>query len=335
MKRVLILQTGGTILMRQDPSDPDQVVTDPNATGWLLKEVPDLSSIADIRVRALFNLDSSNIGAHHWSHMAQTIRQEAEQTDGFVIVHGTDTMAYTASALSFALRGLRKPVILTGSQVPLAVRRSDARRNLINAVELATLDLPEVAVCFNDLAFRGNRCTKMSIGEFDAFASPNFPPLARIGLDIKLHPAEPLQDAIPQESTVHAAFDESVHVLKIHPAVQPELLSGLAASGIRALVVEAFGSGNFPIIGSHDMLPVFRACAEAGMHLVIASQAPYDAIHLSKYESGRQAESIGMISAGDMTVEAALTKSMYLLAHPEAFPDFRAAFLTPLCGERS
>lgn len=333
MKRVAIIQTGGTILMRPDPADPGQVVSDPNATAWLLREIPDLSGIAELRVRPLFNLDSSNIGAAHWTRIAEAVRQEAADADGIVVVHGTDTMAFTASALSFALRGLGKPVILTGSQVPLSVRRSDARRNLVNAVEVATLDLPEVAVCFNDLVFRGNRVTKMSIGEFDAFASPNHPPLARIGLDIKTtEGAGPATRPVP---VLPPVFDESVHILKIHPAIRPELLASLPGSGLKALVIEAFGSGNFPITGPHDLLPVFRACAESGMRLVIASQAPYDAIQLHKYESGRQAEALGMISAGDMTVEAALTKAMYLLAHPEAFPDFRSAFLTPLCGERT
>jgi L-asparaginase len=333
MKRVAIIQTGGTILMRPDPADPGQVVSDPNATAWLLREIPDLSGIAELRVRPLFNLDSSNIGAAHWTRIAEAVRQEAAEADGIVVVHGTDTMAFTASALSFALRGLGKPVILTGSQVPLSVRRSDARRNLVNAVEVATLDLPEVAVCFNDLVFRGNRVTKMSIGEFDAFASPNHPPLARIGLDIKT--AEGAGPGMRPVPVLPPVFDESVHILKIHPAIRPELLASLPGSGLKALVIEAFGSGNFPITGPHDLLPVFRACAEAGIRLVIASQAPYDAIQLHKYESGRQAEALGMISAGDMTVEAALTKAMYLLAHPEAFPDFRSAFLTPLCGERT
>jgi L-asparaginase len=333
MKRVAIIQTGGTILMRPDPADPGQVVSDPNATAWLLREIPDLSGIAELRVRPLFNLDSSNIGASHWTRIAEAVRHEAAEADGIVVVHGTDTMAFTASALSFALRGLGKPVILTGSQVPLSVRRSDARRNLVNAVEVATQDLPEVAVCFNDLVFRGNRVTKMSIGEFDAFASPNHPPLARIGLDIKI--TDGVTAAPPPGPSLAPVFDEAVHILKIHPAIRPDLLASLPGSGLKALIIEAFGSGNFPISGPHNLLPLFKACADAGMHLVIASQAPYDAIQLHKYESGRQAEALGMISAGDMTVEAALTKAMYLLAHPDDFPDFRSAFLTPLCGERS
>jgi len=130
-------------------------------------------------------------------------------------------------------------------------------------------------------------------------------------------------------------FSTSVHILKIHPAISPELLAPLASSGIQALIIEAFGSGNFPITGAHNLLPFFKACKDAGMHLIIASQAPYDAIQLSKYESGREAEALGMLSAGDMTLEAALTKTMYLLANADRFPDFRTAFLTPLCGERS
>ncbi len=338
MKRVLILQTGGTILMRPSKSDPSQVAPDPHASRWLLKEIPDLARIADIDQKPLFNLDSSNMSPSHWTQLAEAILAEKHHYDGFVVLHGTDTMAYTASALSFALAGLGKPVIFTGSQVPLANLRSDARRNLINAVEVATLDLPEVCICFNDAVFRGNRATKMSIGDFDAFGSPNLAPLAEIGIEIRMSHVEP-QDLVHGEPQDLAAllpkFSSSVHILKIHPAISPDILDTLPTSGIQALIIEAFGSGNFPIVGPHNMLPLFRRCRDAGMHLIIASQAPYDAIQLSKYESGREAEALGMLSAGDMTLEAALTKTMYLLANAIRFPDFRTAFLTPLCGERS
>lgn len=340
MKRVLILQTGGTILMRPSASDPEQIAPDPKASRWLLKEIPDLARIADIDQKPLFNLDSSNISPAHWTQLAEAILVEKDVYDGFVILHGTDTMAYTASALSFALAGLGKPVIFTGSQVPLANLRSDARRNLINAVEVATLDLPEVCICFNDAVFRGNRATKMSIGDFDAFGSPNFAPIAEIGIDIRMGKNVGAQNLAPVEPQDFAAlhnpkFSPSVHILKIHPAISPDFLEPLHTSGIQALIIEAFGSGNFPITGPHNLLPLFRRCRDAGMHLIIASQAPYDAIQLSKYESGREAEALGMLSAGDMTLEAALTKTMYLLANADRFPDFRAAFLTPLCGERS
>lgn len=341
MKRILILQTGGTILMRPSADSSGDVAPDPRASRWLLKEIPDLARIADIDQKALLNLDSSDISPSHWTLIAETILSEKDAYDGFVVLHGTDTMAYTASALSFALAGLGKPVIFTGSQVPLANLRSDARRNLINAVEVATMHLPEVAICFNDTVYRGNRATKMSIGDFDAFGSPNFPPLAQIGIDIRIGAAvgEEPQDLAAVEPQDLAAlpkpiFSTSVHILKIHPAISPDLLAPLATSGIRALILEAFGSGNFPITGAHNLLPFFQTCRDAGMHLIIASQAPYDAVHLSKYESGRAAAALGMISAGDMTLEAALTKTMYLLAHPDRFPDFPTAFLTPLCGER-
>jgi L-asparaginase len=336
MKRILILQTGGTILMRPSADSPGEVAPDPRASRWLLKEIPDLARIADIEQRALLNLDSSDISPSHWTLLAETLQAERDAYDGFVVLHGTDTMAYTASALSFALVGFGKPIIFTGSQVPLANLRSDARRNLINAVEVATLDLPEVGICFNDAVYRGNRSTKMSIGDFDAFGSPNFPPLAEIGIEIRVGGAVGVETqdfvSLPPAAPL---FSTSVHILKIHPAISPELLAPLASSGIQALILEAFGSGNFPITGAHNLLPFFQACRDAGMHLIIASQAPYDAVQLTKYESGRAAAALGMISAGDMTLEAALTKTMYLLAHPDRFPDFPTAFLTPLCGERS
>ncbi len=329
--------------MRPSTSDPSQIAPDPKANRWLLKEIPDLARIADIDQLPLFNLDSSNLSPEHWTLLAEAILTEKDHYDGFVVLHGTDTMAYTASALSFALAGLGKPVIFTGSQVPLANLRSDARRNLINAVEVATLELPEVGICFNDAVYRANRATKMSIGDFDAFGSPNFAPIAEIGIDIRMGTGtagEQAQDLAPVEPQDLVAlhnpkFSTSVHILKIHPAISPAFLEPLATSGIQALIIEAFGSGNFPIIGEHNLLPLFKRCREAGMHLIVASQAPYDAIQLHKYESGRAAETLGMLSAGDMTLEAALTKTMYLLAKQDRFPDFRTAFLTPLCGERS
>ena len=182
MKKIMLIQTGGTIAMAFDQAENDSI------HGWsdvISNEVPELKSIADIDMHHLFLEDSSNINHTHWSKLALLIKKYYGNYDGFIILHGTDTMAYTASALSFCLQNIQKPVILTGSQVPMAQLRSDARRNLVNAVEMATMDINEVAICFNDYLFRGNRSTKTSIGDFDAFTSPNYPPLAEIGISIE------------------------------------------------------------------------------------------------------------------------------------------------------
>lgn len=310
MKDILLIQTGGTIAMDTGNSQKPKL----DASKWsdlISHTLPDLSGIARVETKTLFLEDSSDINKTHWIKLAGYISQKYHQYDGFVILHGTDTMAYTASALSFAIQNIDKPVILTGSQVPMSSVRSDARRNLINSIEMATTGLPEVAICFNDFVYRGNRTTKISIGDFDAFASPNHPPLAEIGLHIEM-----LQQNIRQTSgqvQLASHFSEAVFLLKIYPSLDPTFLFNLPLDNTRALVVEAFGSGNFPIRGEQSLLPFFEQCLADGIILIITSQAAYDAVDLSNYESGRKALELGIIGAGDMTTEATLTKIMYLM----------------------
>ncbi|MFW6157501.1 MAG: asparaginase, partial [Balneolaceae bacterium] len=310
MKKILLIQTGGTIAMQSNNADDSPELDIDRWSALLHEEIPELSQIAKVEAARLFFEDSSDISPGHWSALIRYIGEQYKNFDGFVILHGTDTMAYTASALSFGLQQLGKPVILTGSQVPMSNLRSDARRNLVNALEMATLPLCEVAICFNDHLFRGNRSTKMSIGDFDAFASPNFPPLAEIGLNIELHHSRNCPD-LPLAA--YPAFDPGVFLLKIFPGLSPKLLERIDLSGVKALVIEAFGSGNFPVQGSHSLLPFFRHCLSDRKLLVITSQAPYDSVDLGKYASGRQAGELGAVGAGDMTTEAVLTKIMYLL----------------------
>lgn len=304
-----------------------------NSQKWtelMYQAIPELSEIADIKMERLFFEDSSDINKKHWAALAAFIRKNYEDYDGFVVLHGTDTMAYTASALSFSLQGLDKPIILTGSQVPMSNIRSDARRNLVNAVEMATMPLPEVAVCFNDFVYRGNRATKMSIGDFDAFASPNYPPLAEIGLNIEIRdhlhtPSDSLE--------VTTDFSDQVFLLKIYPNLNPDFLSQINFGENRALIIEAFGSGNFPIKGDQSLLPFFRKCIQNNMLLIITSQAAYDAVELSNYKSGRKALELGALSAKDMTTEATLTKIMYLLAKHDDNKTVAEQFNWNLVGE--
>ena len=304
-----------------------------NSQKWtelMYQAIPELSEIADIKMERLFFEDSSDINKKHWAALAAFIRKNYEDYDGFVVLHGTDTMAYTASALSFSLQGLDKPIILTGSQVPMSNIRSDARRNLVNAVEMATMPLPEVAVCFNDFVYRGNRATKMSIGDFDAFASPNYPPLAEIGLNIEIRdhlhtPSDSLE--------VTTDFSDQVFLLKIYPNLNPDFLSQINFGENRALIIEAFGSGNFPIKGDQSLLPFFRKCIQNNMLLIITSQAAYDAVVLSNYKSGRKALELGALSAKDMTTEATLTKIMYLLAKHDDNKTVAEQFNWNLVGE--
>jgi L-asparaginase len=331
MKRVLVIQTGGTIMMQSALRLSGSVSADAEkARGYLKKEVPELNDIAHIDVFELFYEDSSSLSPEHWAKLANTIITNRFDYDGFVVLHGTDTMAFTASALSYALIGLNKPVIITGSQVPLTTLRSDARRNLINAVEIATYQIPEVCICFNDNLFRGNRSTKMSIGDFDAFTSPNLQPLAKIGLNINF--ANHILPKVVNEN-FQPEFDENIFVVKLFPGLKPQFLKSLVQSGVKAILIEGFGSGNFPIKGDYNLIDFLSSCNGEGIILAMCSQAPYDAIDLTKYESGRMAIELGILSSGSMTLEASVVKLMHLLAGNYDLNMIKLLYQKNLAGE--
>lgn len=328
MKKILLIQTGGTIAMNAKGAG---VELDPGAWSKVLyEEIPELSDIAEITTFPLFFEDSSDLNASHWTRLAACIEQEYNNYDGFVILHGTDTMAYSASALSFGLKNLGKPVIFTGSQLPMSTIRSDARRNLVNAIELATMPFKEVGICFNDALYRGNRATKMSIGDFDAFGSPNFPPLADIGIRIETRVSEQFGEGALRNE---AKYSEEVFVLTTYPNLNPELLKGLDFGKMRAVIIRAFGSGNFAIKGAYSLLPFLDECRKNEIVVAIVSQADYDSVDLTHYTAGRAALKHGAISGNDMTLEAALTKLMFLLAHYDSKADIEELFQQSIVGE--
>lgn len=309
---------------------------DLNPDKWsdiLYKELPELSKIAEIDIQNVFFEDSSDVNRSHWKHLAEQIDTEYDSYDGFVILHGTDTMAYTASALSFALQNITKPVILTGSQVPMSNIRSDARRNLINSIEFATYDIHEVAICFNDHLFRGNRTTKMSIGDFDAFTSPNYPFLAEVGIEIIL--SDNFLNNHQRKRKTFLSFDDSVYVIKVHPNLNVNFLNNFDLTKAGAVILEAFGSGNIPIKGDYNLLPFVERCIGHHSHVIVTSQAAYDAVDLSHYASGNALKELGAISAGEMTMEATLTKTMHLLARNLTQSNFVDSFYTSIAGERN
>ncbi|MDH3285507.1 MAG: asparaginase [Acidobacteriota bacterium] len=329
MPRVLILHTGGTLGMR--PREPDRALAPDEIGATILEHVPELSRIATVETRVLFNIDSTDVGPTHWVELARAVGAGVDSFDGIVITHGTDAMAFTASALSYQLRNLPRPVILTGSQRPLADVRSDGRGNLVGAVDLATRDIPEVGIYFDGLLLRGNRATKARTFGFDAFTSPHFGPLAQIGTGLRLH-AEPLRHEGPFR--VDGGFDTRVGALRLIPGVGDSLLSSLAGSGLRGLVLDALGSGNAPVIDRSVALALSRLIEE-GSVVAVRSQAEQGTVDLDRYAGGRLLKEIGAISAADMTFEAAAVKLMYLLGTLSDPAQVENAFVTPLAGEMS
>jgi L-asparaginase len=304
--RLLILHTGGTLMMRGEsdaPLAPDVYTHD------LLAELPVLRKIADIEARILFNLDSSDIQPHHWCKLAAAVHDALPRYDGVVIIHGTDTMAYTASALAFLLPGLDRSVVLTGSMAPLTNVRTDGRMNLVDACHLATLRIPEVGIAFHSKLLRGCRATKLDAWGLSAFGSPSCPPLADMGLGVQLG-----THILPPRPA--AAFDHRIEArvlaVRTFPGLDPKLLQGALASGVRGMIIEAFGTGNVPS-QENSLIPVIEAARALDVPVVIVSQSPRGAVDLGRYTGGAAAAQAGAIGAGDMTFEAALAKLMITL----------------------
>ena len=341
MQRICLLFTGGTIAMTQTEGGlrpPDAPLNFREAMPELEKlylyfdEQPQLAGY-DV----LFNIDSSNMTPAHWQQIARAVYARLPEYDGFVITHGTDTMPYTAAALAFMLRGLNKPVVLTGSQSPLTGSVViDARNNLINAFRAAALGaerhLPEVVVMFGSQLLRGVRAAKMSVFDFEAFASFNAPPLGKVGLRFQLHE----RDFLPmptQPPTLADALDENVALVKITPGMSPRVLDAVIDTGIHGLVIEAFGAGNLPNDGAGSLLPSVARAQAAGVVVVICTQAQIGAADLY-YLTGVDFIRAGAISAYDMTPSAALVKLMWLLGqHPANMDAVRRGFRTDYAGE--
>ncbi len=311
-KKVCLIHTGGTIGMTRTERGYA-----PEA-GYLEKA---LAGIPELRDPAMpvcdlveFDplLDSSNIAVHEWTKLAEAIASRYDQYDGFVILHGTDTMAYTASALSFMLDGLDKPVIVTGSQIPLCEIRNDARDNVITAVLLAASSqpIPEVCLFFGNQLFRGNRATKVSSDELIAFDSPNYPPLAEAGVKIVFQ-----QDLLLKTGGslwISPFRPQKIAVLKIFPGIQFDFFENILTGSLGGLVLEAFGAGNIP---ESESLQHFLDKARAnGTVIVVCTQCLRGSAVIGQYETSSMLKAAGAVSGGDMTVEAAVTKLYYLLS---------------------
>jgi L-asparaginase len=332
-RRVAILHTGGTIGMRRGAHG---YTPEPGYLGGLLEGLPELHEVADYElIEHDPLLDSASIRPRDWLEIARIIVRRKDQFDGFVVLHGTDTMAYTASALAFMLRGLRKPVVLTGSQIPLFELRTDARENLLTALMIAAAEEPieEVSLFFGGRLMRGCRSVKVSATGFDAFDSPNFPPLATAGIDITVDPRVVDRAAAPAKSVpLPQRLDASVGALRLFPGLSAELVRNALREPLQGLVLEAYGAGNAPV----DDKELLRAISDAtarGVVIVDCTQCLRGTVDLRAYATGSALLRVGVIGGADMTVEAALAKLVYLLSTMRLTSHVRDLMGQSLCGE--
>lgn len=311
-KRVLLAHTGGTIGMRRGPRGYEPAA---GHLASLLAAMPELAS-PELPETELVEfdplLDSADMAPSDWLRVARLIERRYAEFDGFVVLHGTDTLAYTSAALSFLLEGLGKPVVVTGSQVPLGEVRSDARENLIGALLVAAAGaVREVSVCFGGLVLRGNRVTKVSSTGFDAFDSPNHPPLARLGVTMELGPAAP-RPAQAGPLRVADLAPVSVAALRLFPGITPELVANVLRPPLAGLVLETYGAGNAP---SRDprLLEAIATAVERGVVVVNTTQCLRGGVDMDGYATGSALRRAGVVSGADMTPEAALAKLIWLL----------------------
>lgn len=279
----------------------------------LKKLIPELTSIANIDLQVLFNIDSSDVTTDHWLQLNRAIRQQRDSYDGFVILHGTDTLAYTASALSFLLAEIDCPIVITGAQRPLRMLRSDARANIIDAVEIATHDVPEVTVLFNARLWRGNRVQKISNDRYNAFRSPNYPPLANLGLRIDWYRENflPRNHRNNDKIFSKARFSKRVLCLKLYPGLSQQVFSSLVAGQFDAIVIQGLGSGNIPL-NNPRLLIWLQEQVAVGTTVALTSQSPSGYVDLALYEGSRKAMDLGLLPCQDMTIESSLIKLMLL-----------------------
>lgn len=333
---ILLIYTGGTIGMVKDSYTGTLRAFDFNQ---LLERIPELYLLdCDIATHSFEKpIDSSDMNPKHWIKMTDVIEENYELYDGFVILHGSDTMSYSASALSFMLQNLKKPVIFTGSQLPIGDLRTDAKENLITAIQIAALKdergsvIQEVGLYFEYKLYRGNRTTKISAEHFNAFASPNFPNLAESGVHLKVNSA--LLYISPKESrfVVYRNMNTDVAVFKIFPGLTENVLEAvLNAKNLKGLVLETFGSGNAPTQGW--FINLLAGSISKGLKVVNVTQCSGGSVNMQKYETGSSLQKIGVVSGKDITTESALAKLMFLINNPQS-ENFASDFENPICGE--
>jgi L-asparaginase len=335
---VLIIYTGGTLGMAYD----DSGALVPFNFGQILEKVPSLTqmNIAITVISFPEPIDSSNVNMQHWVDMAYIIYENYDSYDGFVILHGTDTMAYSSSMLSYMLQGLSKPVIFTGAQLPISAMRSDARENLMTSLEIATAKangkpiVPEVCIFFNHLLLRGNRSKKVQSIHFDAFESENYPALAESGIVIDYNYAsiKPFQEGTRLKYI--NKLDDHVVVVKLFPGITANVLeSCLSIEGLKGCILETFGSGNSP--SESWFLEILEKAVARGVIILNVSQCNGGRVIQGRYQTSKDLLRIGVLSGGDITTEAAVTKMMFLLGNESSDAEIRRKLVKPIAGEMS
>ncbi|MFH6770321.1 asparaginase [Gaetbulibacter aestuarii] len=336
---ILLVYTGGTIGMVKDFKTGTLKAFNFNN---LLKQIPELHLLAcDINTISLEEpIDSSNINPDYWVKIAEIIADHYDDYDGFVILHGSDTMSYTASALSFMLENLKKPVVFTGAQLPIGDLRTDAKENLITSIQVASLQehgkpvIQEVCLYFEYKLYRGNRTTKVNAENFQAFRSYNYPELAESGVHLKVNHKYLLRRKSEAPFKLNKSLDTNIALIKLYPGISEAVISSiLNTANLKAVIIETFGSGNSTT--ASWFINLLSNAIKKGIHIINVTQCLGGSVIMGQYETSSQLKKIGVISGKDITTEAALGKLMHLLGQDVSDNQFKTKFETSLCGELS